>query len=92
MKTVRAHLWISGLVQGVFYRSYTRRQAEMLGLKGWVRNLPDGRVETVFEGDSASVEKMINWCQQGPPAARVSNVEIKWETTNTDECRGFEIR
>jgi acylphosphatase len=87
----RAHLYISGRVQGVNFRYYTRQQAQILGVKGWVRNLIDGRVETVFEGDELSVGKMVEWCRQGPRAARVDTVNVYWEEPK-GEFSGFEIR
>ena len=79
MTKIRAHVVISGLVQGVFFRAYTKDEAEKLGLTGVVKNRWDGMVEAVFEGDKESVEKMINWCHKGPPHARVDNVEVTWE-------------
>ena len=79
MVNVRAHVFISGKVQGVFFRAHTRDEALKRDLKGWVRNLPDGRVEAVFEGEEENVKSMIEWCKQGPPLARVKNVEVKWE-------------
>lgn len=75
--TVRAHLLISGLVQGVGYRFFTRQKARQLKLKGWVRNLPNGDVEAVFEGDHPAVEEMIHWCQGGSPEALVKQVRVK---------------
>lgn len=75
----RAHVWISGRVQGVFFRAHTAERARQLGVVGFVRNLPDGRVEAVFEGEASAVEKMIAWCHQGPPRARVEGVEVQWE-------------
>lgn len=72
----RVHVFISGRVQGVFFRSNTKDIAEMLGLTGWVRNLPDGRVEAVFEGEEGNVEKMLQWCRKGPEYARVEDVEV----------------
>ena len=89
--TVRAHVYVAGRVQGVFFRWYTRDEAEKLGVKGWVRNLPDGRVEAVFEGEREAVERMIEFCRHGPPAAEVENVEVRWETP-TGEHKGFKIR
>ncbi|RLI15150.1 MAG: acylphosphatase [Candidatus Hecatellales archaeon] len=89
--TVRAHVYVAGRVQGVFFRWYTRDEAEKLGVKGWVRNLPDGRVEAVFEGEKEAVERMIEFCRRGPPAAEVENVEVRWETP-TGEHKGFKIR
>ncbi|MHC1586031.1 MAG: acylphosphatase [Candidatus Hecatellaceae archaeon] len=88
---VRAHVYVSGRVQGVFFRWYTRDEALKLGVKGWVRNLPDGRVEAVFEGEKEAVEKMIEFCKRGPPAAKVENVEVHWETP-TGEFQDFKIR
>ena len=74
----RAQVLITGRVQGVFYRAYTRDQARMRGLTGWVRNLPDGRVYAVFEGDREKVESMLAWCRQGPQYAAVDGVETEW--------------
>ena len=86
----RAHVWISGIVQGVAFRYYTRRQAVHLGLTGWVRNLRDGRVEAVFEGDSDHIENMLAWCREGPPGARVD--EMKAERSQaTGEFETFDI-
>ncbi|MCL6450517.1 MAG: acylphosphatase [Acetobacteraceae bacterium] len=79
---VRAHVWVSGLVQGVLFRAHTRSEAQRLGLGGWVRNLPDGRVEAVFEGEDTDVKRAVEWCRRGPPEARVTGVEVRWE-----ECR-----
>jgi len=70
----RVHVYVSGRVQGVFFRADTRRAAADLNLTGWVRNMDDGRVEAVFEGEDAGVEKMIAWCKVGPPSARVEEV------------------
>lgn len=90
MVRVRAHVYISGLVQGVFFRAWTEDEAAKRGIEGWVRNLPDGRVEAVFEGEKESVEEMIRLCWQGPPSARVSNVEVRWEECQGE--RGFRIK
>lgn len=79
MKT-RAHLYISGRVQGVYYRAFTQEVADSLGLKGWVRNLPDRRVEAVFEGERNLIEKAILKCKQGPPYANVTNIDVTWES------------
>jgi acylphosphatase len=87
---VRAHVWIAGRVQGVAFRAYTVDEASVRGVTGWVGNIPDGRVEAVFEGERAVVEAMIAWCRKGPPAARVSSVEVTWEEP-TGEV-GFGIR
>ncbi|MBI5233815.1 MAG: acylphosphatase [Deltaproteobacteria bacterium] len=87
----RAHLYISGRVQGVYYRGFTVEVAEALGLKGWVRNLPDRRVEAVFEGDRELVEKAILKCKQGPPASRVTDIDVTWED-RLEGFKDFEIR
>ncbi len=76
MKKYRAHVWITGRVQGVFFRAYTRDAAQRIGVTGWVRNLPDGRVEAVLEGEMDKVEAMIEWCREGSPLSRVETVEI----------------
>ncbi|MEC4805329.1 MAG: acylphosphatase [Jaaginema sp. PMC 1080.18] len=73
----QVRVYISGTVQGVGYRYSTVHKAQQLGIKGWVRNLHDGRVEAVFEGDRATVKKMINWCYDGPPAAQVRDILIE---------------
>jgi acylphosphatase len=75
----RLHVWVSGTVQGVYFRESTRREAERLGVAGWVRNLPDGRVEAVFEGPAMETEAMAAWCHRGPPAAAVERVEAREE-------------
>jgi len=87
----RAHLFISGRVQGVFYRANTQERARRLGLTGWVRNLPDGRVEAVVEGEEEKIRELINWCHEGPPGARVEDVEVHWEDYR-GEFDDFEIR
>lgn len=76
---VRVHIWITGFVQGVFYRYTTKEMARNFGLTGWVRNLPDGRVEVIAEGDRDKVEKLIVWCYEGPSHARVDHVQMEWE-------------
>ena len=78
MELVKATVLIKGKVQGVFFRAYTREQAEALGLAGWVRNLPLRRVEAVFQGPRDQVERAIAWCHQGPPSALVSEVSVSW--------------
>lgn len=75
----RVHVYISGRVQGVFFRANTRKEARKRNLKGWVKNLSDGGVEAVFEGPEDKVEEIINWCWKGSPSARVENVEVKRE-------------
>ena len=90
-KTERARVRVSGRVQGVFFRDSARKQAERLGLAGWVRNLPDGRVEALFEGPPGSVTEMIEWCKEGPPQASVEDVETDPEEPGGD-LEGFEVR
>ena len=75
----RAHVFVTGRVQGVFFRSQTRHIADRYGVNGWVRNLPDGRVEAVFEGEKEAVEALIEFCKRGPSGARVTNVDLSWE-------------
>lgn len=91
MAVARVHIYVLGRVQGVFYRSNTRRKAQELGLTGWVRNLPDGRVEIVAEGERGKLERLIEWCWSGPPLARVERVESKWEKPK-GEFNSFIIR
>jgi acylphosphatase len=71
----RLRVLVSGTVQGVWFRESTREEAGRHGVAGWVRNLPDGRVEAVFEGEAAAVEAMVSWCHRGPPHAMVAGVE-----------------
>jgi len=82
---------VSGRVQGVFFRSETQDEALRHGLTGWVRNMPDGRVEAVFEGEKDRVDRLVEFCRRGPMGARVSNVEVVWENY-TGEFHGFKIR
>lgn len=82
---------VEGKVQGVFFRSDTCDQAAKLNVTGWVMNLPDGRLEAIFEGDKENVEKIINWCRHGPPNAYVSKVGIRWENY-TGEFKDFGVR
>ena len=86
----RAHVYVSGQVQGVSFRDATRQQAKELGLGGWVRNLQDGRVEAVFEGESETVRQMIEWCESGPSSADVDDVSVEQETP--EGLSGFEVR
>lgn len=76
---VRAHVFVSGNVQGVFFRQETRDRARSRGLAGWVKNLSDGRVEAVFEGTEEAVEQMVEWCRRGPRWAEVKDVEVARE-------------
>lgn len=70
---------ISGLVQGVFFRHYTRKYAIQYNLTGWVKNRPDGKVEAIFEGAEDNINLMIDWCHSGPPSARISDIDITRE-------------
>jgi len=84
MKKHRVHVWITGRVQGVFFRAYARDAAHLIGVTGWVRNLPDGRVEAVFEGVSDKVERMIEWCREGSPMSRIESVDLLEEVYTGD--------
>ena len=86
----RAHIFISGRVQGVFFRDHTQRWASSLGLTGWVRNLNDGRVEAVVEGEEDKIEELIAKLKQGPPMASVTNVSCTWENFE-GEFDGFRV-
>ena len=87
----RAHLLISGNVQGVFYRSFVKSQGKLYGVSGWVRNTADGRVEVVLEGEDYKIEDMIDACRKGPPSAQIGNVDVEWQKFRGTE-EGFEIR
>ena len=87
---VRAHVIISGRVQGVAFRMETKRVADRLGLTGWVRNRPDGTVEAVFEGKRERVDDVLKWCERGPQLALTDHVEVKWSEP-THEFRSFSI-
>ncbi len=75
----RLHVLIEGRVQGVFFRASTRDEARARGVAGWARNLADGRVEALFEGERAVLESMLAWCRQGPPHAYVERLEVEWQ-------------
>lgn len=87
----RAHMLVSGMVQGVFFRYHIHELAQRLGVHGWVRNTRDDQVEAVFEGEKEAVERMLNFCRRGPSGARVTNVEVKRENYR-GEFSGFEVR
>jgi acylphosphatase len=87
---VRARVYVSGKVQGVFFRSETADLAQSLGINGWVRNLSDGRVEALFEGEKEQVEEEIKFCRRGPPGAHVQNLDIRWEDWR-GEFRDFKV-
>ncbi|GAB6877855.1 acylphosphatase [Halorubrum gandharaense] len=86
----RAHVFVSGRVQGVYYRATTRDTAREAGVDGWVRNLDDGRVEAVFEGPPDAVEELVTWCKTGSPAAEVDDVSVERE--EPEGLDGFEVR
>ena len=88
--TKRARVVVSGFVQGVGFRYATRGRASSLGVAGWVRNRPDGRVEAVFEGDPERVESMVAWCRRGPAGADVDGVDVCWEAPAGES--GFSVR
>jgi acylphosphatase len=90
-EAARAHLFISGIVQGVSFRASTQTEARKLGVKGWVRNLADGRVEAVLQGPREPVDELIRWCHRGPPAARVEKVEVAWEKAG-EEFTDFDVK
>ena len=89
MKTVMVR--VSGRVQGVYYRASARMEGERLGLRGWARNASDGTVALHLQGDPAVVDAMLAWCREGPPAARVSRVEVTDAATD-EGLTGFEVR
>jgi len=91
MDRLRAQVIIHGVVQGVFFRAATRDEASRIGVGGWVRNLPDGTVQALFEGEAKKVEEIIGWCHKGPPGARVHKVDIVWESYK-GEFTLFEVR
>jgi acylphosphatase len=86
----RAHVFVSGTVQGVFFRATTRDEARRRGVDGWVRNLEDGRVEAVFEGPPAAVEEMVAFCHEGSDAASVEDVDVTEADPQGED--GFRIR
>lgn len=87
---IRAHVYFEGRVQGVFFRANAQKCAKSLGLVGWVKNAPDGRVEAVFEGDEEQVHRAIRWCEKEQPYAEVTSTKV--ETTKpTGEHSDFEI-
>jgi acylphosphatase len=87
----RAHVVVRGRVQGVFFRSETKYEADKQGVRGWVRNLPDGSVEAVFEGEEGAVKALVEFCRQGPAGARVTKVDLAWEEP-AGTLEGFKIK
>jgi acylphosphatase len=88
---VRAHVFVRGRVQGVFFRVETRYEATKRNVAGWVRNTFDDRVEAIFEGEKEAVEKLIDFCRSGPPGAQVTKTDIQWEKY-VGEFKDFKIR
>ena len=90
MKICR-HLFISGIVQGVCFRHYTKQKADALGVLGWVRNCLDGRVEVMIEGDDYLVAELVSWCNEGPTSAEVRDLQVE-DGVCTGEYNGFLIQ
>lgn len=90
--TERARLVVAGRVQGVWYRASMRREAERLGLAGWVRNLPDGTVEAEAIGPTAAVDRLIAWARVGPPAAEVADVRVERAPAEPSTSGSFVVR
>lgn len=91
MSRTRAHVIISGFVQGVFFRANTIVTAHQFGVTGWVKNRYDGKVEAVFEGEKQAVEKTVEWCRRGPEGALVQNVDVQWQEYK-GEFDSFELK
>ncbi len=89
--TKQVHLNISGFVQGVFFRASAQQAARKLDLSGFVRNLPDGSVEIIAEGDEPLLNRLVEWCRKGPPGARVDEVTVDWKSAE-NRFKGFNIR
>ncbi len=90
MPTRRAHVVVRGRVQGVFFRAEARDRARSLGVSGWVRNVPDGSVEAVFEGPAERVESLVRWCYLGPAGAQVEEALVDWQAPRGEQ--GFWVR
>ena len=88
---VRFHIFVSGRVQGIFFRENTKKKAQKLRITGWVRNLPDGRVEAVLEGEKDKIEELVNWAKKGPVFAKVDELKVMPEEYK-EEFDNFEIR
>jgi len=87
---VRAHVFVSGKVQGVFFRSKTRSEAKEHHVTGWMRNLDDERVEAIFEGEEENGERLVEFCRKGPAGAKVDAVDVTWQPYSGDYA-SFEI-
>ncbi len=84
MDKTRAHIFVQGKVQGVFYRSWLHKEAQGLSLMGFVKNLEDGRVEALFEGEKEKVEEIIEKCREGSKASEVTHIDVIWEEAKGD--------
>jgi acylphosphatase len=91
MPAIRAEVRVTGQVQGVWFRQSAKQTAEHFGVNGWVSNCPDGSVEAVFEGEKNSVQKVVDWCQQGPQLAQVADLQVDWKAA-TGEFVRFQVR
>jgi acylphosphatase len=89
--STQVHLLIRGRVQGVFYRASARQEALRLGLTGWVRNCPDGSVELLAQGPRELCEALLRFCHEGPPAARVDEIDVRWGEPDLEHA-GFSVR
>ena len=89
-KNVSVRVKISGRVQGVFFRMETKKYADRIGIGGWVRNMADGAVEAVFQGNDSQIARMTDWCKKGPPLSRVEDVTVKEEMA-PEKFTSFEI-
>ena len=88
---VRCHIFVSGRVQGVFFRATTKEMAEIIGVTGWVRNTENGKVEVMVEGEKEKVEQLIKWLRKGPPLAKVEKLDIEWQQYK-GEFEDFKIK
>ena len=91
MARARVHCCVSGRVQGVAFRASAQHQARLLDLSGWVRNCADGTVEILAEGERAELQRLVDWCHTGPPAARVAQVDVYW-SVYVGDLAAFAIR
>ena len=90
MSQVRAEVRITGRVQGVWFRQSTKQMADKYGVNGWVRNLPDGSVTAVIEGEQRNVQALVDWCNYGPELARVEDLQVEWKSA-TGEFSSFRV-
>ncbi len=88
----QVHVYISGFVQGVGFRQFIKHSAKKNGIAGWVKNLPDGRVEAIFQGSKVSIERIILRCKKGPMLSEVEDVYVEWNPKNLEKFLDFSIR